>query len=138
MSGEFLDTTILVYAFDRDAGSKRSAARDLVDRLAQEESGLLSIQVLMELFAVLTRKFSARIRPSDVATIIESLSAWTIHSPLPLDVIDAVRIAAAYRISPWDASIVQSASALGATKIWSEDFSAGQRYEGIPVENPFA
>jgi hypothetical protein len=34
--------------------------------------------------------------------------------------------------------IVAAAERGGCQKVWSEDFSAGQNYFGIPVENPFA
>jgi predicted nucleic acid-binding protein len=37
----------------------------------------------------------------------------------------------------WGALIVSAASS-GATRILSEDFSAGQRISGVLIENPFA
>ena len=56
MSAEFCDTNVLVYAFDRMAGRKRERARELLERLWRTNNGVLSVQVLQELFVTLTRK----------------------------------------------------------------------------------
>jgi predicted nucleic acid-binding protein len=55
----FLDTNILVYAHDTTAGEKHILARELVTRLWHEEGGCLSVQVLQELYVILTRKVEA-------------------------------------------------------------------------------
>jgi len=41
-----------------------------------------------------------------------------------------------YRISFWDALIVQAAHNAGAQVLYSEDLSDGQRYGNVVVENP--
>ncbi len=46
----FLDTNILIYAHDEDAGERHQKARQLVDRLREEkELPFISIQVLQEM-----------------------------------------------------------------------------------------
>ena len=52
---EFIDTTILVYAFDASAGSKQVAAGELLERLWHTGHGCLSVQVLQEFFVTVTR-----------------------------------------------------------------------------------
>jgi predicted nucleic acid-binding protein len=52
----FVDTNVLVYAEDRDAGEKHAVARDLVADLWRSGDGVLSVQVLQELFVTVTRK----------------------------------------------------------------------------------
>ena len=42
-----------------------------------------------------------------------------------------------YGIFYWDAAIIAAASALGCTRIWSEDLGDGQDYAGVVVNNPF-
>lgn len=42
-----------------------------------------------------------------------------------------------HRLSFWDAMILQSARALGARVVWSEDLNPA-RYGSVRVENPFA
>ena len=52
----FLDTSVLVYADDLDAGEKTALAQDLVRRALTEGNGVVSTQVLQEFFVVTTRK----------------------------------------------------------------------------------
>jgi predicted nucleic acid-binding protein len=42
-----------------------------------------------------------------------------------------------YRVSHWDALILETARAAGCTVVLSEDLNDGQDYDGIRVENPF-
>ena len=49
MSDKILvDTNILVYAYDLDAGDKRAKASAVVDRLWDEGAGVLTTQVLAD------------------------------------------------------------------------------------------
>ncbi|MDQ6745507.1 MAG: hypothetical protein M3Z27_05790 [Actinomycetota bacterium] len=42
------------------------------------------------------------------------------------------------QISYWNAAIVEAAQRLGCDVVLSEDLNAGQDYDGVRVENPFA
>jgi predicted nucleic acid-binding protein len=42
-----------------------------------------------------------------------------------------------FRISNWDAAILEAARSLGCDTVLSEDLSDGQEYAGVRVENPF-
>ena len=42
-----------------------------------------------------------------------------------------------YRVSFWDGLILAAAIRAGAGELWSEDFNAGQSYEGVVAVNPF-
>jgi predicted nucleic acid-binding protein len=52
----FVDTNVLIYAEDRDAGERHEIARDLIVELWNTRSGVVSVQVLQELFANITKK----------------------------------------------------------------------------------
>ena len=138
MSGEFVDTNILLYAHDNSAGSKRARAVALLERLADENAGLLSTQVLMEFFVSATRKLPKRLDESTAAAIVEDFGTWPVFAPGVADIVAGSKLAGRYKIHFWDAMILQGAVALGADVIWSEDLNAGQLYSGIPVRNPFA
>jgi predicted nucleic acid-binding protein len=43
-----------------------------------------------------------------------------------------------YKISYWDAAILEAARALGCEVVLSEDLSDGRDYAGVRVENPFS
>jgi predicted nucleic acid-binding protein len=137
MSGEFLDTNVLIYAHDTTAGSKRLVARDLIDRLIHSGQGLLSVQVLSEFYVTATRKIPNVIEAKKALEIVEDFITWRVHPPDTEDLIKAIAISMKYGLSFWDAMIIQSAHSLEADIIWSEDLNPGQSYEGIIVRNPF-
>ena len=56
----FVDTNVLVYAFDKSGSPKKQAAQRLMNELMDEDLLRLSTQVLQELFVTLTRKVSQR------------------------------------------------------------------------------
>ena len=138
MSGEFVDTNVLLYAHDLSAGAKRAAAVALITRLIDEQAGMLSTQVLMEFFVSATRKLPQRLDEDAAAEIVEDFGTWPVFTPGVIDILVATRLARRYEIHFWDALIVQGAVSLGADVIWSEDLNAGQKYAGVTVRNPFA
>lgn len=138
MSGEFVDTNVILYAHDRSAGSKREQATTLLERLVDDGVGLLSTQVLMEFYVAATRKLPKRLEPRMAAAIVEDFGTWPVFAPGVPDILAGSKLARRHQIHFWDAMILQGAMVLGADVIWSEDLNAGQLYEGIPIRNPFA
>lgn len=53
---KFLDTNILVYAYDISAGAKSEAAKKIVLDLWDSGLGVISTQVLHEFFVIITKK----------------------------------------------------------------------------------
>ena len=87
---EFVDTNILVYAYDRSAGVKSDRARELIAGLWRSGQGCLSLQVLQELFVTITRKVAKPMPAAGAASLIEDLSQWTLHEPVRADVLAAI------------------------------------------------
>jgi predicted nucleic acid-binding protein len=133
----FVDTNILVYAYDTLAGEKRRLASELLDELWINRTGCLSIQVLQEFYVVITQKVKNPLDSMNAAQIITDLSRWKIHSPSPQDVITAIDIQRRFQINFWDAMILQSAQSLGCEIVWSEDLNPDQIYDSVVVSNPF-
>jgi len=138
MSGKtFIDTNVLIYAHDMDAGAKHQTAKTVLRDLWSERTGILSVQVLQEFYVNVTRKISSPL-PKDLARlVVTSYTTWCTETT-PAELSAAFRIEDESRIGFWDALIVSSAVKNGATRILSEDLSAGQRIDGILIENPFA
>ena len=136
MSDEFVDTNILVYAHSGDDATKRDIAAALLDRLFQEGSGVLSTQVLIEFYWVLTRKL--KVSSEQAEQILADLGQWTIHRPDHSDLLAAARLQRRHQISWWDALIVQSAQALDCGVLWTEDLGDSRRFGSVTVRNPFA
>lgn len=138
MSGEFCDTNLFVYAYDLTGGRKRQQAGELVDSLWESGTGIISMQVLQELFVVLTRKIPRPLSVVEARAIVEDMATWRVVEPGPRDVLAAIDGAGRWHISFWDAMILVAAIRAGAETVWSEDLNDSQAYDGIIVRNPFS
>lgn len=140
MSGEaraFLDTNILIYAFqDRDA-AKRAAARQLIERGFRELCFSISTQVLLEFYVNVTRKSDPGMEPGEALTFLHSLEIWPVEPMTSEAVITAAALSQKAQISLWDAAILTAARRAGCTVVLSEDLNSGQVYDGVIVRNPF-
>lgn len=132
----FVDTNILIYAHDVDAGAKNSIARARLQELWDGESGVLSTQVLQEFYVNVTRKLSISLSSHHARLVVESYMPWCVETTVK-DINAAFRIEDDAKIKFWDALIIASAAKSGATRVLSEDLNAGQRIAGILIENPF-
>jgi predicted nucleic acid-binding protein len=133
---EFLDTNILVYAYDSSAPRKQQIAQGLVRRAVAGEIAASS-QVLAEFAATLLHKLKPAIKPEDLTVLLDTLGPIKL---VPIDgdvVLRAVQARAQYGLHFYDGMIVAAAERGGCTKIWSEDLNAGQDYFNCAVENPF-
>jgi predicted nucleic acid-binding protein len=133
----FVDTNILVYAHDIDAGQKRQTAKDVLKRLLQEQSGAVSMQVLQEFYNTVTRKLASPLSKADAREIVDDFSHWCVTTT-PEEIRLAFRIEDEATISFWDALIIAAAVKSGAARVLSEDMNHGQRIAGVLVVNPFA
>jgi predicted nucleic acid-binding protein len=134
----FVDSNVLIYAYDGGAGEKTDAARALVRELRESQRGCVSLQVLQEFFVIATRKLPQRLDARTAREALEAFSTWTTHSPAAADVLAAVDLHEQASTAFWDAMIVRSASVLGCDVLYTEDLNDGQRYDGVLVVNPFA
>ncbi|HPA95696.1 MAG: PIN domain-containing protein [Acidobacteria bacterium] len=138
MSGRaFVDTNVLVYAHDRGAGEKNARARELVKRLWRERIGVVSTQVLQELYVNVRRKASAPISAPEARALVEDYLAWPLVVNDGATILQAVAIEERFGLSFWDALVVASAQEAGVEVLWSEDLNDGQAYGSVVVRNPF-
>lgn len=132
----FIDTNILVYAHDLDAGEKHLRARDAISRLWRAENPpAVSIQVLQELFVTLTKRGVAR---TDAHETIRDYSVWCKVDNTWSLLDQAVGEMKRWQLSLWDSLILAAARSAGVDMLWTEDFSHGQDYHGIVAINPLA
>jgi predicted nucleic acid-binding protein len=136
MSVEFVDTNILIYGHDPEAGPKFDSATALLERLFAAGCGALSTQVLSEFFSACTKKNALPARTAE--EIVQELCTWTLHRPEHGDLIAAWHLRQRYQVSWWDALIIRSAERVGAAVLWTEDLNHGQQYGSVTVRNPFA
>ena len=134
-AAKFLDTNILLYAYDREAPAKREAALRLVEQgWASPGEMAISVQVLQELKVNLERRGVSR---AAAAQIIRDFSSWPVVDNSLTLLHAALEEQARWQISLWDALILAAARASRATELITEDFNHGQDYGGVRVANPF-
>lgn len=133
----FVDTNILIYAHDIDAGDKQSIAAQILRGLWSARRGVLSTQVLQEFYVNITRKIPSPLSRATARDIVRSYVVWQVETVEPKSVLLASELEERYQLSFWDALIVSAARKGGVTKILSEDLPAGQRIAGILITNPF-
>lgn len=133
----FVDTNILIYAHDRDAGRKHDVAETLVAKLWEEHNGAISTQVLQEFYVNVTRKIPNPLTAAQARGVIEPYHAWHLELNDFESILTASELEERHRLSFWDAMIVAAACRAKARKIVSEDLNHGQNIEGVMVENPF-
>ena len=131
----FLDTNILIYADDADAGEKRHRAREVLHDAIESGEGVISTQALQEFFVVATGKL--RIDPAIARRKIQLLAEMDLVR-IDLDLIlAAVDLHRLHGFSLWDALIVRAAAMAGCGVLVTEDLQHGQVIEGVRIENPF-
>ena len=131
----FLDTNILLYAYDLDAPAKRTVALQLVAQgWTSPGDTAISVQVLQEMHVNLRKR---GILQAEATRIILDFAAW----PVVDNTLDLLQAAldeqARWQISLWDALILAAARASGASELITEDLNPGQDYGGVRVTNPF-
>jgi predicted nucleic acid-binding protein len=131
----FLDTNILLYADDQDAGDKQRQAQDLLAPLMASGHAVVSTQVLQEFFAVATRKL--RLAPEWARERVENLARLDVVLLRPELILSAIDLHRLRSISFWDALVIRAAAVAGCTRLLSEDLQHGQRIDGVRIENPF-
>ena len=132
----FVDTNVLIYAHDVDAGAKHEIAKDMVRELWSRRNGVLSMQVLQEFYVNVTRKIATPVPKASARTVVESYTVWCIDTT-PAEITVAFRIEDEAGIGFWDALIIAAARKAGAARIVSEDLNSGQIIAGVRIENPF-
>ena len=132
----FVDTNVLLYAVSTadDEAVKRLTARAILER----DDLVLSTQVLQEFYVQATRPTKPdRLTHDPAVTLIESwLRYRVVETTVPL-VQQALASALRWRISYWDAAIVEAARLGGCPTLLSEDLQPSMNFAGVTVENPF-
>jgi predicted nucleic acid-binding protein len=136
-----VDTNILVYRFDPRFPDKQRVATELLRHGVAEGTAYLPHQAIIEFVAAVTR-------PMDVtASLLSAADALREAEELLLEfevlfpdeelVRVALRGAAAYQLSWFDAHLWAYAERFGIEELWSEDFQHGRLYGTVQAVNPF-
>jgi predicted nucleic acid-binding protein len=133
----FVDTNLLVYAYDSSAGKKWRTSLEVLSLLWIHRTGVLSTQVIQELFVSLTQKVKNPILPRAAKEIISDLLRWPLVVNDGGNILRAVDLQIKYHFSFWDSLILQAAITSKSEFLLSEDFQDGQVIESVTILNPF-
>lgn len=136
-----VDTNVLVYRFDARFPEKQRKATDLLRRGIREDSLRVPHQAVVEFVAAVTRPLvdgRVLLPPEDARREAEELlSQFDVLYPNEALVRAAIRGAAAYQLSWFDAHLWAYAEHYGLDELWSEDFQHDRLYGTVRVVNPF-
>ena len=133
----FIDTNILIYAFDVSAGKKHQVASHILSDLWNSGLGVLSTQVLQEFYVNVVQKIQKPIDQKMAQEIIRDLLKWHVVVNNGDSILDAIDISEKYGYSFWDSLIIEAALTGGVSVLLSEDLQHGQIISGVTISNPF-
>jgi predicted nucleic acid-binding protein len=132
----FLDTNVLVYAFDRAADAKRERARAIIQN--QSEEWGISWQVIQEFCNVARHRFKVPMRREDLSDYLELvLMPHCEVMPSKALYLKALALHSQTHYRFYDSLIVVSALASGAKELYSEDLQSGRKIGDLQIVNPF-
>ena len=135
---KFVDTNILLYAISKDPAERRKTdiAIEVLDSPVGELA--LSVQVLQEFYVQATRVSREGALPHRLAEdYIDHWQALEVQDNTLALFRAAVASSRRFKVSYWDAAIIEAARMLGCDTVLSEDLSDGQSYGGVRARNPF-
>jgi predicted nucleic acid-binding protein len=133
----FVDTSVLVHAHDLDSGLKRAIAEHVLKQMWQDETGVLSAQVLQEFYAALTGGLASPVPRRAARDLLQAYSAWPVVTLDAADLLAASDLEERYRLTFRDALIVAAARKSGATLMLSDTLQPYRPITGLELQNPF-
>ena len=134
----FIDTNILVYAFDSSEKEKQEIAQNLLANEGSTGEIALSTQVLQEFFVTVTRKLKEPLSIDNASKTIQLFSAYPIIQINPRLILRAIERHQYESFSFWDALIVEAALQSDSQILFSEDMQDGQQIGKLKILNPFS
>ena len=136
-----VDTNILVYRYDPRFPTKQALAIDLLRKGIADSSLVVPYQALIEFVAAVTRSLGGKAALLTVEEahreVEDMLVQFPVIYPTESTFRTALRGAALYKFSWFDAQIWAYADERGLEPLWSEDFEHDRMYGRVRVQNPF-
>ena len=131
----FLDTNVLVYAFDWTAPEKRLVAQEMIQR---EMDWCISWQVVQEFSNLALHRFRKPMQPKDLCDYLNIVLLPNCRV-MPTSAIyeQALRIQSQAQYCFYDSLIVGAALASGAKQLYSEDLQPSGLLGDLEIVNPF-
>jgi len=131
----FLDTNILIYAFDKQDSRKEKIAHEL---MRPDRDWSISWQVVQEFTSYALHKLKPTLDSSVLEAVLELvlLPRCTVY-PSSEIFLKSLKIHQQTQYRIYDSLIVASALASKAPILYSEDLQDGRKIENLTIQNPF-
>jgi len=133
----FVDSNILIYAHDVEAGIRRERSADRLRELWESRTGCLSTQVLQEFYVNVTQKTRTPLSPTAAREVLRNYAPWVRTLITPATVLRASEISDTWHLSFWDSMIVAAAEQSEAEELLTEDLTHDPIVAGVRIVNPF-
>lgn len=133
----FVDTHVLLYAFDDRAPAKRDAARHWLSGLWSLRCGRLSNQVLHEFYWNARKKFPSALSAGDARAEVRRYQLWQPWLTDHATVESAWALESRWGLNYWDALLVAAAQQQGCAYVLTEDLQHDQQIDKLRIVNPF-
>ena len=130
-----IDSNLLIYPFDDRDSAKQRKAKQVLDLLERQGTGVLPSQSLSEFANVMLRKL--KVPASEVYVLVDKYEQS--YSVLPLRaniVLEAVRGVRDHHFAYYDSQIWATAKLNQISVVLSEDFATASTVEAVTFLNP--
>jgi len=137
MNGDryFVDTNVLLYAYDRFDSVKRAQAQKWLALLWEHAACAVSWQVLQEFYSNAVRKFS--VPPDAARSLVRFMAEWNLPGVTIRLVERAWHWNDQAQVTFWEGLIIAAAELSDCRFLLSEDFQAGRKFGSVTIVNPF-
>jgi len=132
----FLDTNLLIYAYDETDKSKQKLSMDFLDEIKRKSIPVISTQTLGEFFNVAYKKLHFS-KEDAIGVCNEFKNFYPVYEISTENVFHAMKISKQTQFSYWDSLIIAMAVDTGCSILYSEDLNNGQEIEGVKIINPW-
>ena len=134
----FFDTNIVVYCFDTMVPRKQTRAKDLLAHALNNQTGVVSYQVIQEFCNVATKARRLQLPQERISAYVNLvLQPMNQVGSSPQLIESALKLRAEHNFSFYDSLIIASAQQAKCQVLYSEDMQHLQRVGNLQIVNPF-
>ena len=134
----FFDTNIVVYCFDTLEPRKQTRAKDLLAHALNNQTGVVSYQVIQEFCNVATKAKRLQLPQERILAYVNLvLQPMNQVGPSPQLIESALKLRTEHSFSFYDSLVIASAQQAKCQVLYSEDMQHMQRVSSLQVVNPF-
>ena len=134
----FFDTNIVVYCFDTLEPRKQTRAKDLLAHALNNQTGVVSYQVIQEFCNVATKAKRLQLPQERILAYVNLvLQPMNQVGPSPQLIESALKLRTEHSFSFYDSLIIASATQAKCQVLYTEDLQHMQRVGSLQIVNPF-